>query len=458
MSLFVAFSVHPSDTADRKISSQQASFTVKYEVFDDFVAFATSDSVSALYRVCLHETTANASSVYFEGFDEAAAGLLHAGAEPLLCLERTMSLQGMIPPDYRSRLRCDFVPTSSFAPVQGPGGEHLTALCSWPLETTPFPVFSIDELVHRERAVQLSIGRVFRVSLSLTILHQHDSDGEARVLFSWTLQPYHFMLRNRVNFMYIIQHDAFCNASHLRHSDSEVLVVQWKQGGRCSYSDGCMFVPNSTVNEGRNAAWWSTFARWPGTVFTYYIFVDGDARLVFRPERSSLPVVDNVSSQQLPFRMLEKHLLRYSPAVGFPYYTGWHGDGGNDVQFASNYDHIIVAIHHNVSRMFLPTETCFDDESWWYGQRIHGFLASIAFSNQTLQFNALVSENGSIGKRAGAVGIAPRALACSAQPEPESSGEAFDHAATEASRPCKLFKLMFWCLPLSEFTPTHYSR
>jgi hypothetical protein len=84
------------------------------------------------------------------------------------------------------------------------------------------------------------------------------------------------------------------------------------------------------------------------------VFLDGDMSLTFQPERSDsgLLAVDGVRSEELPFRMFEQHLLHYSPAVGFPYYSGWHHDNGEEVPFVSSYDHIVFAIHHNVSRFF----------------------------------------------------------------------------------------------------------
>jgi hypothetical protein len=405
-------------------------------VFENFMNVCESDSVVAVYRVCMHETNANASSVYFEGFNENSAASQDADGATAPCIVRKMSLNGMV---NRSDVTCSAQTSSLFeaSSIQS----HL-ALCVWPLKYLALPVLKLEELPPLARAVSLHIGRVYRVMLSFAIeLYDVPSDSqphiEASLLFRWIPHPYHLMFRNRVNFIYLVQHDSFCNISHMRHSDAEVLVRQWRREDRCS--EGCMFFPNSTQNEGRNAAWWSTFVRWPGTVFTYYIFVDGDASLIFRRERNSLPIPHGISSDQLPFRMFERYLLQYNPAVGFPHYIGWHGDNGNDVQFVSHYDHIMIAIHHNVSRLLLPIETRFDDISWWYGQRIQGFLAAVAFSNQTLQFNAVVSENGSVGKRVALQSSSTRTVVCSAEHLPESSADAFNSSAMVVIKPCTLF-------------------
>jgi hypothetical protein len=83
---------------------------------------------------------------------------------------------------------------------------------------------------------------------------------------------------------------------------------------------------------------------------------------------------------------------------------------GLEVQFVSNFDHIMVlfcpdvaylhldsppqvAIHFNVSSMFLPTETFFDDVSWWSGQFIYNVVAAFFFPQQWIQINSLKCEN-----------------------------------------------------------------
>lgn len=211
------------------------------------------------------------------------------------------------------------------------------------------------------------------------------------------------VFRNRINFVYLIQHSSFCNVSHLLHADARALVAQWQQQQDCQ---ACFFFPNSTVNEGRNELWRRTFDTWPGTLFTYYIFLDGDASLALRPSRSELPPLRDAdaSADAMPFRVFEQHLLHYRPAVAVPFHSAWHHDNGSAVQFVSNFDHIAVAVHADVARMFLPSETMFDNESWFWAQRLWGFLCSIAFPQQTIQINAVVSDNGSLQGNRGARG------------------------------------------------------
>ena len=403
---------------------------------------ANADLFSFLYRVCLYETDANASSVYFDGFhSNASENLQHKDDAPLLCIEESTF-------DFRfwndDRVSCSLDRYSRLF------GDSQDLKCSLEMDNLVVPVLNLDELPSNVRTaslVPLRVGRVYRLAHTFSLEQFATSDETPRrhsaMLFTSTQSSY-MMLRNKVNFMYIIQHDVFCDASHLRHKDAEVLVVAWKGGKHCT--DGCMFFPNSTQNEGRNAAWESTFVRWPGTVFTYYIFLDGDTSLVLRPERSSLPLASGVGEDQLPFRMFEQHLLHYKPAVGFPYYSGWHLDNGEEVQFASNYDHIMVAIHQNVSRLYLPTETRFDEVSWWYGQRIHAVLSSIAFINQTIQFNALVSDNGSVGKKTHLTNGSITSPVCAAGTAQGSNEEIAAAEAGKICTPCVHFVCNYFTL------------
>ncbi len=298
-------------------------------VFANFSKFLENESIVALHRFCIHPTHINASSVYFEGINQDSMLNSHAGVEPLFCMERKESLTFV----SASPTRCLHASSIS-SPVQ--------IECDWTLQALALSVLNIEDLPPHwhARAVSMRIGHVYRISFNFSIeFHDHASEvapqSDAVILFKSETGMYHLMLRNHLNFIYLVQHDSFCNPAHMRHSDAEVLVRQWKRPDGCG--DGCIFFPNSTQNEGRNAAWLSTFVRWPGTVFSYYIFVDGDSSLVFRADRSSLHVGDGVSSEQLPFRMFEKYLLQFNPAIGFPYYFGWHGDNGKEMQFASNY-------------------------------------------------------------------------------------------------------------------------
>lgn len=429
VSLYVAFQV--IEGVDYTISEDKVEQTGarKGQIYDSFLVefleyLSQADVFSSVHRVCMHTTTANASSVYLDGFEYDAAeyeAARDAANTTLFCVE-----EREFPNTFKlnsSKIECSL------------DRENHISICKMLSENILVPVFKLDDYKQqsRDELVSLHIGRVFRAVHSLTILRLFSESAPndlPQELFSWN-RAHYMMLRNRKNFIYIIQNDVFCNTSHMRHKDAEVLLIAWKRKHRCDAD--CMFYPNSTVNEGRNAAWENTFVRWPGTVFTYYIFLDGDTSLTFRRERSSLSVVEGVSSDKQPFRMFEQYLLHYSPAIGLPRYDRWHSDNGNEVQLLSNFDHIMIAIHENVSRLFLPTETSFDDVSWWYGQRIVSLLAAVAFSNQTLQFNAVVTDNGSLGKKVTSLqGI--KAPVCLVEPAQDFTGD--KHEAAVTSKPC----------------------
>ena len=433
LSLIVAFQV--LEGVDYSIADDgvEQSGAKKGEIYDTFLAnfleyLSQAEVFSTVHRVCMHTTNANSSSVYLDGFEYDAAEYEAASDTEnttLFCVE-----ERKFPNTFKlnaSKIECSI------------DRENHISICKLLSENMLVPVFKLDDYKQQTSdelsLVPLHIGRVFRVVHSFTILRLYSFSESApndfpKELFSWS-RAHYMMLRNRKNFVYIIQNDVFCNASHMRHKDAEVLLIAWKRKHRCG--DDCMFFPNSTVNEGRNAAWENTFVRWPGTVFTYYIFLDGDTSLTFRPERSSLSVVEGVSSDKQPFRMFEQYLLHYRPAIGLPRYDGWHSDDGNEVQLLSNFDHIMIAIHQNVSRLFLPTETSFDDVSWWYGQRIFSLLAAVAFSNQTFQFNAVVTDNGSLGKKVTSLkGI--KTPVCLVGPAHDFTVD--KHEAAVTSKPC----------------------
>jgi hypothetical protein len=422
--------------AVRVLEDNLSSKQVEEDIILSFLEYLDS-SHGVLLRVCMHETNANASALYFDGFRGGAAdGAQYADDAALLCVQETNMARIFKYQTIQTPPVCVLQPFLH-------RGRHHVAFCDFHLEGISVPILKLGELPAHEAVsslVAMHIGRVYRLTHTFSVRRHNYGAGDlphevARDnVFRLTVAS-DFMIRNRKHFMYIIQNDVFCSASHMRHKDAEVLVYAWKHDGCCSANSSCMFLPNSTQNEGRNAAWHHTFVRWPGTVFTYYVFLDGDMSLTFRPERSSLPAVDGVGSDELPFRMFEQHMLHYSPAVGFPYYSGWHHDNGEEVQFVSNYDHIMIAIHHNVSRLFLPTETRFDDVSWWYGQRMHGFLAAVAFANQTLQLNAVVSDNGSTGRRFAQLN-STKSYACAAESSQESACRVLDSEVVAASKPC----------------------
>ncbi len=70
-------------------------------------------------------------------------------------------------------------------------------------------------------------------------------------------------------------------------------------------------MPGSSVNEGRNALWAELLRLYPGTVFTYIILLDGEHRLLYRPEHihlthEFLEHVDAVADARKPYFVWEQ--------------------------------------------------------------------------------------------------------------------------------------------------------
>jgi hypothetical protein len=369
-------------------------------IINSQVASIHYDPVSSKqYQMCWYSTNATtqllqSGGVHYDLKEESEASLIG-------CYDFAVDfvyLFGVSQPVYQPMLKHECLQKYALVDIC-----NTHTIVIWTLDTIADDVASI--VPQRSSFIKLHIGRIYRIELKVTFEFLQD---DASILTVEKDASYLVVFRNKINFVYLVQHDAFCNASHLRHSDAEVLVVQWKEEHDCF---GCFFFPNSTVNEGRNELWRRTFQRWPGTVFTYYIFLDGDATLTLRPHRNKLSPSPNASEESLPFRVFEQHLLHYRPAVAVPFYSQWHFDNGSDVQFVSNFDHVLLAVHAHVSRMFLPTETIFDHKSWWWAQRVWGFLCSVAFPQQTLQINAVMSDNGSVKMQSGVCGVRDRSFA-----------------------------------------------
>ena len=176
------------------------------------------------------------------------------------------------------------------------------------------------------------------------------------------------------------------------------MQAQWKQKCENCDSDACIYVPGSTVNQGRNALWAELLRTFPGTIFTYIILLDGEHHLSFRREHvhtqhAFLEGLDPVQSARKPYYVWEQvyghclwfiwflvwdylqMLLEYQPALGAIFFTQqtlstppyptsiysilhcifWHPNPaspafnlwghvqqGLEVQFVSNFDHIMV--------------------------------------------------------------------------------------------------------------------
>ena len=142
----------------------------------------------------------------------------YAGVEPLFCIDRQESLKGGLALGPSRCLHASSISTPvNFSQIE----------CDWTLQALALSVLNIEDLPPYARTASMRI--VYRISFNFSIEFYDDasedaSQSDAVMLFKSETRMYHLMLRNHLNFIYLVQHDSFCNAAHMRHSDAEVLI------------------------------------------------------------------------------------------------------------------------------------------------------------------------------------------------------------------------------------------
>ena len=145
--------------------------------------------------------------------------------------------------------------------------------------------------------------------------------------------------------------------------------------------------------------YFAAIARSPG--YHYYIFLDEDVALRFNsfasPEMKKLP----------PYRVFEKWLLDYEPAVGILDYTGHHGakwtnDRRKKVCNKTDsplviptvwYDAIFNAFHYKSIEHLFPYRTQYERDSWWSQQYFMFSAVELVFRGQALMFMPVTADN-----------------------------------------------------------------
>ncbi len=166
-------------------------------------------------------------------------------------------------------------------------------------------------------------------------------------------------------------------------------LVYGKVGGKVQFNGRkeTFFLDISTTwNEGRNALLHRARREYPSQVMQYYIFMDCDVRLhlVGGPWR------EDDRHPTHPYRLFERYLTVWEPAVGVAHFDWQPYDASLEVQtIPGNFDAIFNAFHAEAARHLLPYVTEFDQRSWHYSQFIVHTLASALYPHNRLQFNAL---------------------------------------------------------------------
>ena len=160
-----------------------------------------------------------------------------------------------------------------------------------------------------------------------------------------------------------------------------------------------LFDPNTHFASGRNVLFFAAMDRRPG--YHYYIFFDDDAVISHNKETPT----DMLKLS--PFRILEKWLLDYEPAVGVLNNAVHHGAGyvrkirkrlcgineSSLVIPTAYYDAIFNAFHHKAIKHILPYATKYEDVNIFSCNRHTMIVVEVKFSGQALLFAAVSVKN-----------------------------------------------------------------
>jgi len=164
------------------------------------------------------------------------------------------------------------------------------------------------------------------------------------------------------------------NLKDLTGGNSDVIFLSWKKAVR-----GGIFFPCTTWTRARNRLFKEVLDK----DYDYYIFMDDDIALRTTNSR------DNGKN---PWRLFEKYLLRYKPAVGFPHNFGQRLLK-KEVDTPYCFDACINAIEKGALKVLLPYCDLDDKKSWHYSQVYFFYLACMLYPGQVMQFNSLATKN-----------------------------------------------------------------
>ncbi len=160
-----------------------------------------------------------------------------------------------------------------------------------------------------------------------------------------------------------------------------------------------LFDPNTLFASGRNVLFFAAMDRRPG--YHYYIFINDDTVLkynIFTPANMT---------KMSPFRVVEKWLLDYEPAVGVLDYAFNHGAntvlkkrkdfcGINETSLVLPtvfFDAIFNAFHHKAVEHILPYPTQYERECIFASHRDTMIAVEVKFGGQALLFAPVTAGN-----------------------------------------------------------------
>ncbi len=186
-------------------------------------------------------------------------------------------------------------------------------------------------------------------------------------------------------FIYLVQSDSDDPYPEMNHSSCDRIILTRQEGNpRKIRSDGTIFAPRASWTEARNQLLRQAMeqARTSGDDYLYFIFLDDTCIL---SENKSLARELGISLTGNPFRIFERFLLDWEPAVGST--TGSHYEKGPAVTLSETLDGVPVAYHRETLSFLLPYYTGFDSESRLYSQHIIDRMTSLLYPSHRVQCN-----------------------------------------------------------------------
>jgi len=180
---------------------------------------------------------------------------------------------------------------------------------------------------------------------------------------------------SKKKFVYLVQSEVGLpdNIKDLRNKDSDVIVLSWKKPVQ-----NAIFFPFSTWTEGRNRL----LKEVVDTDYLYYIFIDEDIRL----EKTDF----HKGKEKCPWRLFERLLLDYEPAVGVPDYNWPLWDKAEkEVESTNKFDACVTAIHKNALKVLLPYYDGHDGITWWFSNNYVEYISNLLYPSHILRYNAI---------------------------------------------------------------------
>lgn len=185
--------------------------------------------------------------------------------------------------------------------------------------------------------------------------------------------------KKRFLYLFQVEQDLPPSLEQAAGEDGDIVFLSWRAP---SADPRSIYYPSSSWTQGRNRLLKEVLGR----EHLYFVFADDDIAL----ELTSLGATA-AGSHANPWRVFEKFLLDYEPAVGCCAYDwqligGWF-DPTADRQTLRFFDAILNAFHRETLAVLLPYFDLLDEESECYSQNLLCSLAADLYPGHVMQTN-----------------------------------------------------------------------